>query len=475
MNKSGYKLALLVIFFLSLFFRFWRVDFFNTLVFDEVYYPVFANRYLLGEPVYNAHPPLSQYLIAVGIWLGEKMPFPHEITNGFLGSVRSTFSYRWLNALTGAFIPLVIGEIAYRLTRRRSYGAIAALLAALDGLFLVESRFALNNIYLVLFGLLGQLLLFLALDTPPNRRWSKLLLSGLFFGLSAAIKWNGLGFLLGIYLVAFLHLILVFIRQPRDRPADSPPVSRPLPLQNLQQLTPLAFILYLGVIPVATYCLSWIPHLLMNPKPSFWEMQQRILSFHQSVGNGPKVHPYCSPWYSWFIMERPVAYLYQTARDTREAIPSLPPLPPASAKVIYDVHAMGNPPLWWLSSAAILGLLFLILKRLWQRQLWQESNAASSWLGVYLLCNFGANLLPWLKVTRCTFIYHYMAASVFCTLALAWFIELLLHSRRYIFRQIALASLAIAILGFIYWLPIFIGLPLSPTGYKIRMFFRNWI
>nr|WP_322505476.1 phospholipid carrier-dependent glycosyltransferase [Chroococcidiopsis cubana] len=46
--------------------------------------------------------------------------------------------------------------IAYQLSDRRSYAVIAAIFAAADGLFLVESRYALNNIYLVILGLLGH-------------------------------------------------------------------------------------------------------------------------------------------------------------------------------------------------------------------------------------------------------------------------------------------------------------------------------
>jgi hypothetical protein len=63
-------------------------------------------------------------------------------------------------------------------------------------------------------------------------------------------------------------------------------------------------------------------------------------------------------------MWRPVAYFYQTARNTTEAAPAYPPLPAGVGKVIYDVHAMGNPFLWWLSTAAIVLLLLLLINAL---------------------------------------------------------------------------------------------------------------
>jgi dolichyl-phosphate-mannose-protein mannosyltransferase len=140
--------------------RFWGLDRFNVLVFDEFYYARFANNYLTNTPFYNSHPPLSQYLIAIGIWIGDRLPIGQNTTNILTGSLHSTFSYRWMNALFGSFIPPLVAALAYQLTQRLSYTFLAALFISLDGLFLVESRYALNNIYLIFFGLLGQLLVF---------------------------------------------------------------------------------------------------------------------------------------------------------------------------------------------------------------------------------------------------------------------------------------------------------------------------
>ena len=186
--------AMIGLFVLSVRLRFWDLSKFNTLVFDEVYYAKFANNYLTGTRFFNAHPPLGSYMIALGMWIGSHLPATPDTVNDLTGSWRSTFSYRWLNALTGSFLPLVVGALAYQLTDRRSYALLATLLVATDGLFLVESRYALINIYLIIFGLLGQLYFFLALREQTEQRWRKLTLSGVFFGASAAVKWNGWGF-----------------------------------------------------------------------------------------------------------------------------------------------------------------------------------------------------------------------------------------------------------------------------------------
>ena len=129
-NKSTwvFSLGMLGVFLLSLTLRFWELERFNTLVFDEVYYAKFANDYLTKTPFFNAHPPLSQYIIAIGIWIGSHLPFGKTAVNSMTGSLLSPWDYRWINALTGSFIPLVVGALAYQLVRRPSYAFIAACL-----------------------------------------------------------------------------------------------------------------------------------------------------------------------------------------------------------------------------------------------------------------------------------------------------------------------------------------------------------
>lgn len=472
-----FNIWIITIFLVSLALRFWGLERFNALVFDEVYYAKFANNYLTGTQFFNAHPPLSQYIIAIGIWIGSHLPIGQDTVNSFTGSLRTTWSYRWINALTGSFIPLVVAALAYQINHRRSFALIAALFAAVDGLFLVESRYALNNVYLVIFGLLGQLFFLIALNQPLLKRWANFSLSGFFFGASACIKWNGLWFLLGVYLIWATAWLIKLMHSKAQNPQSEAKISKAhISLANLTQLNIFHMIWYFAIIPAVTYSLLWIPHLKMNPKPGFWQAQQDILVFHEKIGSGPNIHPYCSSWYSWILMWRPVAYFYQTARDTNEMIPAYPPLPPEAAKVFYDVHAMGNPFLWWLSTAAILLLLLLLVQRLIEGPGRQPGISSQTWIALYLVFNWLAQLLPWVRVTRCTFIYHYMGASVFSGLALAWLVDRWIQNRdKPHYRSAGLTVIIVVILAFVYWSPIYLGLPLSPVDYHLRMWFSSWI
>jgi hypothetical protein len=65
---------------------------------------------------------------------------------------------------------LVVAAIAYQISHRRSFAFLSGLFTACDGIFLVESRYALNNIYIVIFGLLGQWFLLLGLEKESKKR-----------------------------------------------------------------------------------------------------------------------------------------------------------------------------------------------------------------------------------------------------------------------------------------------------------------
>ncbi|MCG6138507.1 MAG: phospholipid carrier-dependent glycosyltransferase [Nostoc sp. LLA-1] len=503
MTKKRFRIGLLGVFLLSLATRFWGLERFNTLVFDEVYFAQFGNNYLTNTPFFNVHPPLSQYIIGIGMWISSHFPFAQDTVNYLTGSWRSPVSYRWLNALTGSFIPVVVALMAYQLSRRRGFALLAGLFTACDGLFLVESRYALNNIYIVIFGLLGQWFLLLALDNQKQRRSFWLVLAGINFGASVATKWNGLWFLFGAYLIwvaAYLiqgmqclpHTQMLrqgttffsqWYRQWKDSQKITPEVAVQTPLQNLTQLNIFQMLVYLGIIPALTYSVIWIPHLQLDKRFGFLKVHQEILRYHLHLGgNSPDVHPYCAAWYKWPLMTRPMAYYYQTTQSVNDSLAfSGPPLPAGTGKVIYGVHAMGNPFLWWFGVAAMLFLIGMLVLQVvipWfqQKHFYVPTNRiVDFWIALFLILNYAANLLPWVKVTRCVFMYHYMCAVVFIFLAIAWFVDQCLRSYYRQIRAVGVSITFVIVAAYIFWMPIYLGLPLSPFGYGLRLWFNSWI
>lgn len=529
-------LGLLAIFSFSIALRFWGLERFNKLVFDEVYFAQYARNYLTGTPFFDAHPPLSKYLIAIGIWLGQLLPFGRDAVNSDTGTALTTWSYRWLNALVGSFLPVLLGLLAWEVSRRWRLALLAALFLALDGLFLVESRYALNNIYLVGFGLLGHWFLMKALGTklPAGKTalfWPWLIAAGLAFGASIAVKWNGLAFWVGALLVWLLMRGRAWVEQRLQRRARADRASQgqgsaliatsgqSSPLQAIHQLTLRHWAIGLGAVPVVLYSLLWIPHLLQNPGSNFLTLHQQILGYHQSIGDGEKVHPYCSRWYTWPLLLRPLAYVYAKVADPNAPIDWKNPTPPLLASAsprIFDVHALGNPLLWWLAAIALvlslgwvgrlayraiaaptgvpLGPMRSLTSRArrfagrqWQFSLaWETALRPARVLStdalvlVYFLVNYGANWLPWARVSRCTFLYHYMGALTFSLLVLAWWVDRALRDERNGRFVLAWAALAVIAVAFVFWLPIWLGLPLTEWGWQMRVWswgknLLNWI
>ena len=431
--------------------RFWGLGRFNVFVFDEFYYAKFANNYLTNTQFFNSHPPLSQYLIAIGIWIGDRLPIGQDTTNTLTGSLHSTFSYRWMNALFGSFITPIVAALAYQLSQRMSYAFLAALFISLDGLFLVDSRYALNNIYLVFFGLLGQLLVVMASKNTQDRRLL-LVVAGISFGASAACKWNGLWFLLGIYALLVIAKLWQIIKSDRQSSIITNSI-----LDRFATIGIIEIVICLLVTPIAIYSLLWIPHLIQNPTPNFIDVQLRILNYHEKVGNGVKIHPYCADWYTWLLMMRPLAYYFKQYKPD----------------YYYDVHAMGNPLLWWFALGAIFRSIWLIIKGFTLKPI-RELNIDRLNVPIFMVVNYAANLLPWVKVTRCLYIYHYMGAVLFAIMGLAWLVDLGLRSSSRFWQAAGLTTIFSVAASFVFWLPIYLGLSIEKSDLALRLW-NFWI
>lgn len=373
---------------MSLGLRFWGLGRFDEFVFDEVYFAKFAHNYLQNIPFFDGHPPLGKYLIALGIY----------IAGGF-----HAWGYRWMNALVGSAIPLLTGLLAYELSRHRWLALVAGYLVATDGLLLVESRYALINVHLMALGLLGQWLVL------RRQVWA-----GAFLGASAAVKWNGLAYWFGGLLAA---------------------------MKLRWRWVPLVLGLFL--LPLATYLLTWWPHLRQNPERDLLALHRDMLSAHTRIGSGPDVHPYCSAWWSWPLMLRPLSYYYQSHDGW-----------------VTHVQAMGNPVLWWLVLAAVLFSLPQLRRR------------DCPWTLQFALGNYLLQWLPWALIRRCVFLYHYLPALVFGCVVLAWGL-VTLWQRGY--QRVTGALLALPAIALAFWLPVYLGLPLTPTAWRWRFWLPSWI
>ena len=102
------------------------------------------------------------------------------------------FAWRLPGVLLGALTAGVLYLLARILFRRRSVAILVGLFALLDGMFFVQSRIAMNDVYTGLF-ILSAYLLFAWLWVEPRRPrwafWTVMPIVGLLLGLALASKW----------------------------------------------------------------------------------------------------------------------------------------------------------------------------------------------------------------------------------------------------------------------------------------------
>ena len=508
-RQATLVLSLLGLLVISIGLHFWGLGWFNSLVFDEVYYVPFALNYLNGKPFFDAHPPLGKYLLALGTGLGQLPTTWFNWPTFVLGEQSiSALSYRWLNALVGSTLPVIVALLGlylsagYSLQRRLAFAFLGGCLILMAGLPLVESRFALINIYWVWFGVLGQLCWVIARvsdqRTGPNGNpqavnWAMVwrIAAGTCLGAAVNVKWNGAGFWLGIlFLEVFLRWQIF-------------PGGKKLPIPWTTSLVGL------GIVPLLTYILLWVPHLRLN-QVSLIEIHHQLWVAHQSIGNTVAPHPYCSAWYTWPLMLRPVGFFYEYVVGTPSDSILAPVL--STGPTTYTVQGMGNPLLWWLATAAVVALGTGWVSRQVRKirglggskhsrlAMMGSAHPSRSYRGAgesellgdtyptvadvssrvspvvsFVLVNYVTNWLPWIGVNRCTFLYHALGMVIFGSLALAWLLSRWLLDYRWHYRAVAWMMVVVILWGFWFWLPVFLGLPLAPEALQQRWWLRSWI
>ena len=442
--------------------------------FDEVFYPRYGFDYLTGETFFYSHPPFGNYIYAAAIWIYLQLPWIDIASIDSLTFEQiPPLSYRWVNAVFGSLLCLLGYFIAHAIWKNKNFSLIVCFFIALDGSLLVDSRFALPNVFIVFFGLSALLCAVKSQSSDGNARYW-LFSCGIFLGLTASIKWNGLGYLLVIlsFFVALYGIQKIDAHELRFTKHQTNRLRTQKTFNNIQEKISVInavpqweYLMYFLVLPVLVYVVISIPDLRFNTEYGFLEKHQQMLGYHQIMVEENE-HPYCSKWYSWPFMIRPIGYFFSSS-DAIDAFGN-------KIMLFKDVHLFPNPFLYWFSTIAILTMLVQWLKLLWR---WINQGIVSHkfYLFMFILLGYFANLLPWALVSRCLFLYHYQPASVFAFLALAWYLTQLTRSESLKYKFLAWGILTIIVVSFFYWLPIQLGIDLESDAFSRRMWFQSWI
>ncbi len=192
----------------------------------------------------------------------------------------------------------------------------------------------------------------------------------------------------------------------------------------------------LVILPVAVYVVSYIPWALIenhriiaattvlginiptwppgHTGQTLLDLTGQMYAYHNGLTSA---HPASSPWWAWPMNLKPV-WFYQAS------------LAGGTSAALYDA---GSLVIWWLGIPAMAFVSWMAFKR--------RSLALT-----IIVVGFAAQWIPWARIDRAAFQYHYYTSLPFVVMALAYFMAELWHgASRHIwaFARIA-AGIAIA-------------------------------
>ncbi|MCA1688702.1 MAG: phospholipid carrier-dependent glycosyltransferase, partial [Actinobacteria bacterium] len=254
--------------------RLYQLGFPPDRIWDEIYFPVMARKYLEGVYFFDLHPPLGKFIIAISIALFGDTPV----------------GWRLMPALFGvAMIPLgaVLGWYYFR---ERVGALLLAAFIAGETFLVAYSRTGIMDGILLVF-MLATLLAALLAERRGHVLWVAVLL-----GLSIGTKWA--------VLTVALPVGYILWRKGLFRPF-------------------LASLWISAVIYVVIVYVGQLVNVSANP----WEAWQSVWTWHIEAAEKVTAaifNLWGSPWWSWPIMLRPIRlYMGATAEGQVQVISAI--------------------------------------------------------------------------------------------------------------------------------------------------------
>jgi len=327
-------------------------SYYSSMFFDEIYFGRTAYEIMHNINVYeNTHPYLGKHLITPGIKLFGMTPF----------------GWRFMNALFAGLLIFMAYYFALHLFKKHEYAFISAFLMTYSFMHLSQARVGLIDTFGVLFVFISYFYLYRFI---VQQQLSRLLISGVFFGLAAAVKWSAVFAALGFMLIALYLLLSKYPLQKR--------------FSGYKLL--LYGVLSYGIVGFLVYAFSFFDiYGHTHSLQSIINYNTNMYHYHSTL---QATHPYSSPWWSWPLDMKPMGYYKEIKQG-----------------FLSSINALGNPAIFWVGIVAVFYLFVMSIVR----KSFETTFILLAFLGLYL---------PYIFVGRLMFIYHFYYAVPFLILAI---------------------------------------------------------
>jgi dolichyl-phosphate-mannose-protein mannosyltransferase len=227
-------------------------------------------------------------------------------------------------------------------------------------------------------------------------------------------------------------------------------------------------VLGFSLVAVLIYFLTYIPDMLAGRSIiEVVNLQGSMYGYHSTL---TATHPFSSPWWNWPLMLKPlwldVWYLPGNVKST--------------------IVLLGNPAVWWIGFTAIIFTILSIANIVipfFFRWLWKKITKSSSpvksisqkldFPAMFIITFFFFQWVPYVFISRVTFIYHFYVNVPFLCLASAYFISKYWSNKWVKVAAIAYFAVTVAMFGLFY--TVISGMPASDSWIESLKWFESWV
>ncbi len=218
----------------------------------------------------------------------------------------------------------------------------------------------------------------------------------------------------------------------------------------------------IAFLSMTVYALVWVPDFIRQIEiknlTDLVYRQYTMFMYHDTL---KATHPYASPFWSWPLDLKPVAYYWNDSRVGAAASQS-------TACCVAEIMSLPNPIILWFGLACVPIVAFLG---------WRERNKGYALLVIAYLLQW----LPWSRSPRIAWIYHFyvdIPIVILCNVIVLQRIWQWGESNddvKIFARIVVCGYVAAVVAAFVWFYPVLAATPVPWNQWNARMWLPHWI